>query len=1087
MGGDYTRVSFDPLKGFSGVHKQQGRVSLDFEHNEFEQILDRRDRAEMYDTVGQAMVPATTPTGFKIGVSGTKLTIGIGRAYVDGILAECFGDIASPLTTVRDDVLGGVNGSGPVLYDAQPFFYSTPPFPALSTAAGTIDLVYLDVWQREVTVFEDPALREIALNGPDTATRVQTAWQVKILQNVPPGTTCPIPPPGWAALTAPSTARLTAQATPVAPAPGPCVINPAGGYTGIENRAYRVEVQTAGTLGGATPATFKWSRDNASLAARVLSIVAVGPTQSLITVGSTGRDAWMRFGPGDNIELIDDFVEWSMRETGTGGQMATIVNVNHAAGEILISKNLSAFPVVPGQHPRIRRWDIAKPGDAAVRPVNNGTAIPLEEGISVIFGSAAGDTLHAGDYIVFAARTADGSIEAVVNAPPRGILHHYARLALVTAGAIPTVVNCFPPPPPVTTKAEGCCTVVVKPGDDIQAAIDSLPPSGGCVCLKVGTHPIGGPLKITAPNIVLHGESTGARIVSTSRAVLIVDSTGDVEVHDIWFETSGGPPDPDPDLDTLLRVTNCVAVAVYDCVFSTLASMVVTAVTIFDSNTVRVERNFTDGVSTGVRTIDDCQLITVRDNRLNGVADDSQDLSLIGVSMPAVDGPCEISGNRIAGFLEGIRLTQHAGNKGGSLVANNGVSRRLPSGGGKDPLWGIDVGGVGCTVRDNFVGILADPHAGIHARAMQVQITGNIVDSRSTAANAIGILLEGERRPGESPFDGGGVISANSLSGRLWGITAANCRGVEIDSNKVGKNGAGTPETGIGVQDSFQVLATGNLVADCVSGIFMFEGGEHRITENQINGGGAGIMLQAGTDAIVADNIVEGAEGAGIVIARNTETATVRGNHLIRCAIGEQAQAAILASECLGEIVVELNDVLETGARDGKLGVEVDGIRILGAARSRVQGNHVTYTTPRNLPRNLECRALRLHGRKTNSVLGGTPNTWALVLDNSFVGVGLQALVEILGDERTLERVTFSDNYCEHYNANNNDRNATVAIRAQLIVVQGNQIKAEPKFPAFIFFKIGAATFVGNVSSAIIQPPPVLLPTAVTSFNIVLP
>lgn len=108
------------------------------------------------------------------------------------------------------------------------------------------------------------------------------------------------------------------------------------------------------------------------------------------------------------------------------------------------------------------------------------------------------------------------------------------------------------------------------------------------------------------------------------------------------------------------------------------------------------------------------------------------------------------------------------------------------------------------------------------------------------------------------------------------------------------------------------------------------------------------------------------------------------------------------------------------------------------------------------------------------------------MLDNSFVGVGLSALVEILGDERTLERVTFSDNYCEHYNFNSNDVNATVAIRAQLIVVQGNQIKAEPKFPAFTFFKTGAATFAGNISNPIIQPPPTLLPAAVAAFNIVL-
>src|SRR4051794_16371839 len=154
MAGDYTRFTFEPTKGFSGLHKQQGRVSLDSDFNELEEILDRHTRSEMYDTVGQAVVPVTTKSGFEIGVdTGTgKLTVGIGRAYVDGIQAECFGDMADAMKTVRDDTIGGVHGPGPVLFDKQPFWYQ-PAFPSLTATAGAIDLVYLDVWQREVTVF----------------------------------------------------------------------------------------------------------------------------------------------------------------------------------------------------------------------------------------------------------------------------------------------------------------------------------------------------------------------------------------------------------------------------------------------------------------------------------------------------------------------------------------------------------------------------------------------------------------------------------------------------------------------------------------------------------------------------------------------------------------------------------------------------------------------------------------------------------------------------------------------------------------------------------------------------------------------
>src|SRR4051794_18013569 len=390
MGGDYTRFTFDPVKGYSSVLKQQGRVSLDSDFNENEEILDRRDRASMYDTVGQAVYPLTTPDAFKIGVgAGGQLTIGQGRYYVDGILAECFGDMTDPANTSFDARMNDLVGKDPVDFDKQPFFYDKPAFPTLSPTPGTINLVYLDVWQREVTVFEDPALREIALNGPDTDTRVQTAWQVKVMKEAADATSCATPPAAWKALVAPSTARLTASATPTAPAPGPCVINPAGGYTGLENRLYRVEVHTAGTVDGAAKATFKWSRDNASLAARIVSTAKITATDWIVTVGSTGRDAWMRFKFGDHVELIDDDVELSMRESGTGGILARVTSVNQATGEIHVDQDLTAFPIVAAKHPRLRRWDIASAAEPFARPTNAGTAIPLESGISVTFGPAA--------------------------------------------------------------------------------------------------------------------------------------------------------------------------------------------------------------------------------------------------------------------------------------------------------------------------------------------------------------------------------------------------------------------------------------------------------------------------------------------------------------------------------------------------------------------------------------------------------------------------------------------------------------------------------------------------------------------------
>ena len=61
-----------------------------------------------------------------------------------------------------------------------------------------------------------------------------------------------------------------------------------------------------------------------------------------------------------------------------------------------------------------------------------GVEIALENGILVAFDLASGGQFKVGDFWVFAARVADGSIEQLIEAPPRGIHHHYARLAVVT-------------------------------------------------------------------------------------------------------------------------------------------------------------------------------------------------------------------------------------------------------------------------------------------------------------------------------------------------------------------------------------------------------------------------------------------------------------------------------------------------------------------------------------------------------------------------------------------------------------------------------------------------------------------------------
>ena len=201
--------------------------------------------------------------------------------------------------------------------------------------SGGPHLVYLDVWQREVTSLENGDLIEKAV-GVDTTSRMQTVWQVKVLANVGAGATCGSPLEAWNALIAPSAGRLSSAAVGV-PTNTICSIPPSGGYRGLDNRLYRIEIHDGGASGAAS---FKWSRDNASVATTVTAITALDK----LTVASVGRDSVMHFKIGDWVEVTDDGLEFARQpgiEPIAAGVMAQVKNVDDANRLITL---VSALP-----------------------------------------------------------------------------------------------------------------------------------------------------------------------------------------------------------------------------------------------------------------------------------------------------------------------------------------------------------------------------------------------------------------------------------------------------------------------------------------------------------------------------------------------------------------------------------------------------------------------------------------------------------------------------------------------------------------------------------------------------------------------
>jgi hypothetical protein len=546
MPGDYSRISDKPPKRFSALFIQQGRVQLDADWNESVDILRRRIREQANDVFGQAAVPqATTPDAFAIsytaGSGGAPdLVIAPGRLYVDGILAECF---------VNEAIT-------PVTYSQQPFWPN--PTPALASLTGSA-LVYLDVWEREITAIEDPSIVDSALNGIDTGTRLQAVWQVKLMAP-PAGSSTISCLSDFSSLFPPSGCRLSTQTVPPAQAPDPCQIAASGGYQGIDNRLYRVEVHDVSQ--GAP--LFKWSRDNGSVATTVLTLANTAGTGSSlgsaqITVVSVGRDDDLSFHADDWVEITDDLHELS----GEAGIMANITAVVASSNTLTLDRSLAGGNFNPALHAvRLRRWDQTQglfKSTGLVQAEAN-TWLALENGIQVELNVVAGGAAKVGDAWVFAARVSTGLVDVLQAAPPIAIQHHYCSLATLTglgSGTVPAPTSCRTLWPTLGTDGSCACTVCVDAAAHnsgtatIQQAIGQVSKTGGVVCLGPGTFVLGAtPVAIaSAASVELRGTGPATVLASNAPAALAINDAVNIAVSDLAIQCAAvavgnNPPPP---------------------------------------------------------------------------------------------------------------------------------------------------------------------------------------------------------------------------------------------------------------------------------------------------------------------------------------------------------------------------------------------------------------------------------------------------------------------------------------------------------------------------------------------------------------
>ena len=199
-------------------------------------------------------------------------------------------------------------------------YLTQPDYPQPPALAANASLVYLDVWERLISYVEDDVIREVALGGPDTAARSKVVWQVKtvpgrpgdVAKNASPcDNFTPTDPSFPAKLFGSNRGRLKAMAKQNTASTNPCIIPASAAYRGPENQLYRVEIHRAGGVwdgtGNGIPAaaTFKWSRENGSVAFPIVNL-ASGSGTTTVTLETLGRDDRLGLAEGQWCEIQDD-------------------------------------------------------------------------------------------------------------------------------------------------------------------------------------------------------------------------------------------------------------------------------------------------------------------------------------------------------------------------------------------------------------------------------------------------------------------------------------------------------------------------------------------------------------------------------------------------------------------------------------------------------------------------------------------------------------------------------------------------------------------------------------------------------------
>lgn len=553
MAGDRARITHYAPRHYREVVSMQGRVMLEADWNEGQRIFTEQQRLQALDVVG----PWGTPDdGYRISAPPANFIIGPGTMYTGGLR-----------TTLEAAISYGEQPDW--LDTAQPQPWSDGLWrPPGELERGSWHLLLL-LREQELVATEDPALREVALGGPDTAARTRLLQRIVAMAtdhrdcDGAADSTSKL----WAAqgleydsdsATLRSRARLRVTMVSNPPAPSPCDPPAASGYLGADNQMLRVQVVA---FDGATgKGKLLWAYHNGSTLYRCRVLDAS-------TIELQSRPVSSEYQPrvGGVVQVL-----MSAAELGEGAYAAALTGhwATLSAAYDADTRRITLPAALPGvltgglKHPLfLRLWEQELDFSIDVPVALTGT------GLQVTLSRTAAGALPLGDYWSFGVRPATPNAVyperyLVTPQPPEGPRQWASPLAVLaaTAGAgVQLTDDCRRPfdnlveltaRQPDDDENDSCCCLTVTPeqAPDLQRIVDkAVQGNAGRVTLhlQAGQYPLPAPLRLDKRHAGLRiAPCTGARPIllaadadnpAFSYGLVLMLETADISLAGIDF------------------------------------------------------------------------------------------------------------------------------------------------------------------------------------------------------------------------------------------------------------------------------------------------------------------------------------------------------------------------------------------------------------------------------------------------------------------------------------------------------------------------------------------------------------------------